>query len=83
LPIPKIPWITDIKEDIVPSPLQTPITKQAITSVSKITGTPVEDEATLQSLDHQDNKRPKNTDYYSLSVKRLKVTPNSKNKKKI
>ena len=80
-----IPWITEIKKE-ESTPSRTPVAEQS-TSASKITpkiiGLPVEDEATLSSLNHQGNKRPKDTKYYSLNVKRLKVTPNSKNKKKL
>lgn len=79
LPIPKIPWV---KEDDTTTPFTTPVTKQT-TPLSKITGTAVEDEATLASLNQRGNKRSKATEYYSLNVKRLKVTPNSKNKKKM
>lgn len=87
LPIPKIPWIRDIQEESTASPLKTPLMTTPVTKpttpVSKITGMAVEDEATLTSLNHHDNKRSKNTEYYSLNVKRLKVIPNSKNKKKL
>ena len=84
LPIPKIPWVADTKEEgPTASPSVTPVTKQQATPASKLTGTPVEDEATLTSLNHHGKKRQKGTEYYSLNVKRLKVTPNSKNKKKL
>ena len=63
------------------TPTRTPANKQK-PSALKVTGQSVEDEATLTSLNYQGNKRPKDTEYYSLNVKRLKVTPNSKNKKK-
>ena len=84
LPIPTIPWIINIKEEekATTTPTSTPVGKQR-TPVSKITGSSVEDEATLASLSHHGNKRPKGTEYYSLNVKRLKVTPNSKSKKKL
>ena len=74
--------MTGIKEEgPIASPSVMPVTKQQATPVSKLTGTAVEDEATLTSLNHQGNKRQKDTEYYSLNVKRLKVTLNSKNKK--
>ena len=75
--------MTGIKEEgLTASPsVMLPVTKQQETPVTKLMGTAVEDEATLTSLNHHSNKRQKATEYYSLNVKRLKVTPNSKNKK--